>query len=77
MGTEVTSAVDTYEAFENKCGLSASSPEAYYAESAWNHALKEALDLIMKCSKTESTAAGLAAMLDVEINSINTDFYGT
>ena len=67
----------TYEEFEDQCGLSSSSPEAYYAESAWNHALKEALDLIMKCSKTESTSGGLAAMLDAEISSINTDFYGT
>ena len=77
MGTEVTSVVDTYEAFENKCRLSASSPEAYYAESAWNHALKEALDLVVACSKTETTAVGLRVMLEDEIRAINTGFYGT
>lgn len=65
----------TYDEFEAKCQISGSSPEAYYAESAWNHALKEALRLVEECAKTEGTVGGLVMMIHEEISAINTDFY--
>lgn len=67
----------TYEEFENERGLSGCSPEAYYAECAWNYALKEALRLVEECAKTERTVGGLVLRLQDEIGAANTDFYGT
>ncbi len=65
----------TYEEYENKCGISCSSLESYYAESAWNHALKEVRRLVNECAKSNHSVGELVARLQEEINTIDTDFY--
>jgi hypothetical protein len=64
----------TYKEFEDKNRLSPLSPEAHYAESAWNCALKEASRLVNVCAKTGITVEGLVATLQDELSAITTDY---
>lgn len=36
----------TYSEWEEKQGLNGASPEAHYAEMAWNQALKDAISIV-------------------------------
>ena len=64
-----------YEEFEEVCGYSPSSPEATYAELAWNHAILRAIRIVYQCSPTEKTVGALVGMLHDELHAIDTGFY--
>ncbi len=53
--------------------LSPSSPEAFAAEVAWNAALVELRRLIKAGAAAETSVAGLAVLLDAEIDAMVTD----
>lgn len=57
-----------YNEWEAAQEFSPVSPEAYYAEAAWQAAIKEARRIILAAYPTESTSAGLAMMLDTELD---------
>lgn len=59
-----------YKEWEATQPLSPESPEAYYAEEAWKAAVEGIRRLINAAAPTESTASGLAAMLDDELNAM-------
>ena len=60
----------TYEEWEERQHLSPSSPEAYYAEAAWNAALREVHKLVMAAGSAENTVAGIVSLLDSEIKGL-------
>ena len=64
---------ELYDAWEQRHQLSPSSPEAYYAEKAWNAAIRKARHVVHAAALAESTVGGLAALLEEELIALDTD----
>ena len=57
-----------YHDWEKAQEFSPCSPEAYYTEIAWTAAIEEVRSVIRAAYPTEHTSAGLALMLDTELD---------
>jgi len=66
----------TYDEWVQAQNISPSSPEAYYAELAWNEAFQTALFFVHAGAKVEKDVVGLAVLLDEEFTHLNTGFRG-
>jgi len=66
----------TYNEWEQEQNISPSSPEAYYAELAWNAAFQLALSFVHAGAKVEKDVIGLAVLLDEEFTHLDTGLRG-
>ena len=64
----------TYDEWEESQRISPSSPEAYYAELAWNVAIQEVLKIVNATANAETTIKNLIILQNEEINHLDTGF---
>lgn len=63
----------TYQEWEQTQPISPVSPEAYYAEEAWNAAVSEIRRLLSVAGGAEKDVGGLVMLLDTELEAMLSD----
>ncbi|MBP8275288.1 MAG: hypothetical protein KAX55_00145 [Propionivibrio sp.] len=63
----------TFQEWEQTQPISPVSPEAYYAEEAWNAAVIEVRRLLCAASGAEKDVGGLVLLLDTELEAMLSD----
>ena len=62
-----------YDEWEATQDFSPASPEAHYAERAWNAAVSELRRLVKAAGEAESTIAGVVMLLDEELTAMESN----